>query len=291
MNLDKIIEKLEGFLNELKNFAKISTDQPVIKPQVTQSDFEKLKDYLNSDYWPQAAPDFLICEENEQDKFDRAEGIVNYISQDLKDKKFLDFGCGEGHVASKISALETAKSYGYDIIKTGFLNWEESKDNFLLTTDFAKIKAEAPYDYVLLYDVLDHVDDPVKTLNMIGEITNESSKVFVRCHPFCARHGTHLYRKLNKAYLQLVFTDEELNSMNLTNDIKQRTYFPLNSNNSWFQEAKFKVLNHDSVKTLVEDFFKNNKLISDRIMRSEYNKTFPEYQMSQVFNDFILQKL
>ena len=293
MSLDKIIRNLENLLTELKDYAKINSAvvAPVPQVQDNKTDFEKLQELVKSDDWPEAAPEFLICEENEQDKLDRAEGIVNYISQDLREKKFLDFGCGEGHVASKIAGLETTKSYGYDIVKTGLLNWEQPENNFLLTTDFEKIKADAPYDIVLIYDVLDHADNPVEILQKVAELTNESSKIFVRCHPFSARHGTHMYRKLNKAYIQLVFTDEELQTMGLTNDIKQRTYFPVSSNNSWFADAKFKVINHDIVKTLVEDFFKNNKLVSQRIMRSEYNKSFPDYQMSQVFNDYILQKI
>ena len=293
MNLDKIIQNFEDILTELKKLASISNNQKIepITETEKKSDFDVLKSLLMSEEWPQAAPDFLICEENEQDKIDRAEGIISYLSQDLRDKSFLDFGCGEGHVALNASTSGAIKSYGYDILKSGNLNWEEKKESFLLTNDFEKIKENGPYDFVLLYDVLDHAEDPIDVLNKVRQIVNENSKIFVRCHPFSSRHGTHLYRKLNKAYVQLVFTDEELTELGLTGDIKQKTYFPIAENNKWFDSARFKSLSQDGVKTLVEDFFKDNKLVSSRITRDNYSKAFPEHQMAQVFNDYVLQIL
>lgn len=293
MSLDKIIQNFEDILTQLKKIVSITNDQKIETiPEVEKkSDFDVLKSLLMSEEWPQAAPDFLICEENEQDKIDRAEGIISYLSQDLRDKSFLDFGCGEGHVVLNASTSGATKSHGYDILKSGNLNWEEKKESFLLTNDFEKIKENGPYDFVLLYDVLDHTENPVEILNKVRQIVNENSKIFVRCHPFSSRHGTHLYRKLNKAYVQLVFTDEELTELGLVSDIKQKTYFPIAENNKWFDGARFKTVSQDGVKTLVEDFFKDNKLVSSRITRDIYSKAFPEHQMAQVFNDYVLQIL
>ncbi len=290
MEVEKIIKKLEEALALLKaqspeqiNSEVSSEDQAVV--------FEELKKLLNSDAWPQAAPDFLICEETEKDKLERADGIISYLGIDFKDKKFLDFGCGEGHVAQKVAELNAIKSVGYDINSSGPLSWEQDSEKFLLTTDLEKVKANGPYDYVLFYDVLDHCDDPSALLSIVYDLITDKSKVFVRCHPVCARHSTHQYRKLNKAFIQLVFTDEEIKQLGLESDIKQKTYFPVADNNKWFQKAKFKVVSHDSVKSQVEDFFRSNKLVHSRIMRNPYNKHFPEHQMQQIFNDYILTKI
>ena len=93
---------------------------------------------LKSDEWPEAVPEFLICEDTEEDKSDRAEGILDFMGLDLDGKKFLDFGCGEGHVAMK--AAESAKvSVGYDQCNTGELIWE-SEGSYLLTCDFGGSK-------------------------------------------------------------------------------------------------------------------------------------------------------
>ena len=88
-----------------------------------------------------------------------------------------------------------------------------------------------------------------------------------------------------------MFTDEELTELGLISDIKQKTYFPIAENNKWFDGARFKTVSQDGVKTLVEDFFKDNKLVSSRITRDTYSKAFPEHQMAQVFNDYVLQIL
>ena len=53
-----------------------------------KSNFEDLKILLESDEWPEAVSNFLICNETEEDKEDRARGILNLLSIDLKGKKF-----------------------------------------------------------------------------------------------------------------------------------------------------------------------------------------------------------
>ena len=292
MEVAKIIKKLEeviGLLREADSANNSGSDRNVPESNATNV-FEELKSLLNSDAWPQAAPDFLICDESEKDKIERAEGILSYLGMDLKGKKILDFGCGEGHIAKKASDLGAEKSVGYDLKTSGSLSWEINEGNSLLTTNIDKVKESAPYDYVVLYDVLDHCDDPIAVLSTIYELINETSKVFVRCHPICSRHATHQYRKLNKAFVHLVFTDDEIKELGLENDIKQKTFFPAAENQKWFQKAKFKITSHDSVKSQVEEFFRHNKTVVSRIMRPPYNKNFPDHQLQQVFNDYTLVK-
>ena len=159
----------------------------------------------------------------------------------------------------------------------------------MLTTDFEYLKSNAPYDYVLIYDVLDHVENPVALLKMVSSLINEKSKIFVRCHPWSSRHATHQYRTLNKAYIQLVFTEDEIKSLGLKNDIVQKTYFPFNENNKWFADAGLDIVTHDQVKTEIEEFFKKTKIVADRIKKKPYDKNFPDHQMQQVFNDYVLK--
>lgn len=243
----------------------------------------ELLDLLNSDVWPEAAPSFLICSETDEDKFERAEGILDYVGEELKDKKFLDFGCGEGHVTKK--AIEVGSiAFGYDIIQTGSLDWSVG-----LTTDFTIIKANGPYDFVLLYDVLDHCIDPVLVLNQVKEVCGVDTKVFVRCHPFTSRHGGHLYKQMNKAFIHFIFSEEELLELGLKADIVQKTYFPIKDNGLWFTESGFKTISHDSVTSSVEEFFKNTQVILNKLPLNFYKGNFPDWQMSQLFNDYVLK--
>ena len=38
----------------------------------------------------------------------------------------------------------------------------------------------------------------------------ENSRLFVRFHPYTSRNGTHLGNQINKAYIHLIFSDDEL---------------------------------------------------------------------------------
>lgn len=314
MDMSKIISKLQEVIDLLRQHnleseaSKTSPantahkpkpkpkDEPKMPEKIEQAppsnteDFEELKKLLNSGSWPLATPEFLICDATDKDKFERADGILAYIGQDLKGKKFLDLGCGEGHLVERVAAAGSAISVGYDKVKSGSLAWESQNSGSLLTTEFEKVKSNGPYDFVVIYDVLDHAEDPVEVLTLAKSVLDDKGKIFVRCHPICARHATHQYKKINRAFIQLVFTEDELKSMGLENDIKQKTFFPINDNNKWFGVAGLKVKHHDSVKSQVEDFFRTSKLVSARLTRPPYNKSFPEYQMQQVFNDYVLVK-
>ncbi|NJL34796.1 MAG: hypothetical protein HC893_14275 [Chloroflexaceae bacterium] len=132
--------------NQLKALYKILVDENdpnklpylnVLGELVGQnSDFVSLKSLLASDAWPKAVDPNLICDqESETDKISRAEGILELlVEKDLKDRKFLDFGCGEGHVAYKALVQEPTISVGYDIKASS--HWSNfGSNNKLLFTD------------------------------------------------------------------------------------------------------------------------------------------------------------
>lgn len=243
-------------------------------------------DLLMSDDWPEAAPSFLICDENEDDKKERAEGIIDFIEPNLEGKKILDFGCGEGHVA-EYAAKASLKSIGYDLIHSGKLEWEIENSNFLLTTDWLKVLSNGPYDLIILYDVLDHCENPVEVLQRIKSVCKSDTKIFVRCHSFMSRHGGHLYRQLNKAWLHLFFSDEELEKIGVKMEFTKKTYFPIRDQKSWIQSSGLKIIAEDIIRTQVEDIFKGPLFVS-RLPQEFKNHEYPEWQMSQVFNDYIL---
>jgi 2-polyprenyl-3-methyl-5-hydroxy-6-metoxy-1,4-benzoquinol methylase len=239
---------------------------------------------LASDEWPEAAPSYLICDDSETDKKERAESIIDYVDESLKEKKFLDFGCGEGHVAATANN-SAILSVGYDKKKTGNLTWEHESP--LLTTDIEKVRDFAPYDHVLIYDVLDHSEDPTQILTTLRSLCSEDSKVYVRCHSWMSRHGSHLYRQVNKAYIHLVFTQQELQQMGLIIEPTLQYLAPILTQKKWFENAGFEVTSECVVECAVESFFRRAE-IEKRLPK--INGSFPEWQMSQAFNDYIIRK-
>ncbi len=207
--------------------------------------FKKSKlDYLLPN-WPIAVYPKLFAN-TELDKIQRAKDILSKIVKcDLSGKTFLDFGCGEGHVVE--IAKETASmAIGYDICPRG-----NTTDNFNY------VKRHAPYDIILIYDVLDHLidDKPEVILDTLKNILSEDGMIFIRYHPWCSKHGTHVYKTFNKAYIHFFYSDEELYEMGhnplptfkIVDPIEQYTYW--HSKNNLFAIHEF------AIRSEITDFF------------------------------------
>ena len=118
--------------------------------------------------------------------------------------------------------------------------------------------------------------------------------VYMRCHPYCSRHATHLYNELNKAYVHLIFTEEELRKiyqeLNLEykkeNNIK--VLFPLKNYSELIHSAGLRVENKSEITDRVENFFKIPK-IAERIMKNNGYGAFPEFQMGVSFVNYVIK--
>lgn len=266
-----------------------------ILPSDPTQEFEALKALLESDKWPKAADARYICKKEPSDFIKRAEGIINLIIEEpLQNKRFLDFGCGAGYV-SKIAAETKNPTFavGYDIVRTEDLSWESESNNWLLTTNFAKVAAKGPYDVILLYDVLDHVDSPEELMSKIESLLSPGGSLYIRCHPWCGRHGGHLYHELNKAFVHLIFTDEELTKLGLKPPKVKKVLQPFIEYEKIFQTTKLLMKGQIPVRSTVESFFKDEAVVSNRIERLYKISTtakWPDFQLSQTFIDYHLEK-
>lgn len=268
------------------------------------TEFDKLKQLLHSDSWPTAIEPSLICNlASEQDKEDRAEGIVDLlIDVSLRGIKFLDFGCGEGHIAKKALEQEPKAVVGYDIQENE--NWNKwDYPNLSFTTNWDKVKENGPYDVILLYDVLDHIsgsdDEIIDQFKSIKEVMHENSILYTRFHPFCSRHATHLYHQINKAYIHLVFSDEEIISMGYKPLPTKKTIHPIGTYNKIINKSGFKLVKKEqSYRETLEPFFKENELVANRIKKNWANshdvglrtgRAFPLFQLELQFIDYCLK--
>jgi 2-polyprenyl-3-methyl-5-hydroxy-6-metoxy-1,4-benzoquinol methylase len=293
MNKDKILETLDQILVTEKENLPALVDY--IKQELDQ-EFKELKELLESEDWPESVLAFQICDENsEEEKIDRAEGVIDILIDDfLKDKKFLDFGCGEGHMTKYASTQEAKVSVGYDIFKSenSKFTWEEKQENFFLSTDLEKVRAEGPYDIILIYDVLDHAQDPTQVLKDAKSLMSESCQIYLRCHPWCGRHGSHLYRQINKAFVHLVFTEKELEKMGYKLEFTNKVFYPIGTYNNIIKDAGLSIKNHEIDRQMIEEFFSKNEIIKNRILKhfktKEWDKKEPEFQLEQCFLDYTL---
>lgn len=289
----KIKELVDDLLSELESLEK---PEITLENKKISKDFEILKDLLFSEKWPEAVFAAQIADENsEKDKEERAEGICDILLPPLENKKFLDFGCGEGH-AAKYMGKNCSLSIGYDMIKNSKSNlkWEEKEDNCLLTTDFQKVRENGPYDAILLYDVLDHAKEEEEVLSKAKSVLTDSGKIYLRCHPWTGRHGGHMYRKINKAFVHLVFLDDELNELGIQPEYINKFTAPIANYYRIIKNSQLNIEQEEIDSQEVESFFSQHPLVRKRILDSfgikEWSESKPVFQMSQCFVDFVLRK-
>lgn len=224
----------------------------------------EIREMIDGD-WPQAVDPAAVCLTEDQQRT-RAENILLLIiSEYIKDQKFLDFGCGkEGYVVWAGQTQGAKLSVGYDVDLKPM-----QKENVLLTGDLAEVKKHAPYDIILLHDVLDHIVlvDPITALKQVRSLCDHNTRVYVRNHPWSSRHGGHLYTQTNKAYLHLVLDDIELTRLGgWTCEPNVKVTKPMETYRYWFQESGFAINSETAIKTNVEPFFLRPSHLKDRLL-------------------------
>ncbi len=267
-----------------------------ISPKDELNDFESLKEALMSDRWPEAVNSSFICDpDSESDKIERGKGIIDLmVEEDLKNMRFLDFGCGDGHCASLSTEQNTMMSVGYDIKEKANWNRFEKKPNLLLTKDFNNVINNGPYDVIVLFDVIDHIEkeDPVVLLRKVEKVLKPGGKVYARCHPFTSRHATHLYHQLNKAYVHLIFSPDEIRKLVPTPKHEESNagiVFPMKTYSDYFAQAGLTIVSKRDITEKVETFFKIPR-IAQKIMQTTRTDQFPEFQLGLQFIDYVLTK-
>jgi 2-polyprenyl-3-methyl-5-hydroxy-6-metoxy-1,4-benzoquinol methylase len=229
-----------------------------------ENSYAAMKEKVDSEEWPLAIKPELICDTDEKEEINAQSVLDVVVAEYFKDLKFLDYGCGRGHVAAAAAKREAKLSVGYDVrpewrnVKS---DWHYDPPKSLkLTTNFEEVKQNAPYDVILAYDVLDHsVIDPLVSLTQIRELTLPTSRVYIRTHPWCSRHGGHLYLQKNKAYMHLIFDEIELERLaGLNSPEIIHILTPLPTYRDWFKKTGYNVKLETPHINPADDFFFNS---------------------------------
>lgn len=201
---------------------------------------EVLLAIANSGLWPAAVHPSLIIGQDEEAKRIRAATILADFVRLLPGRRFLDYGCGEGHAAVE-AARRGCKSIGYDPVPQ---NWSRLPAGQVhLTDDMKVVRDNAPYDIVLCYDVLDHAQDGEQPgmLKTIRSLMTPNGYAYVRCHPYTSVHGAHLYTSLNLAYAHLLLTHDDIVSLGGKPEPVAKVLKPIDAYQSWLAGSGFKV--------------------------------------------------
>lgn len=272
--IEKALVKLKASLNDVVEEKEETSD-----PTETTDFFEPAKEVnpvlqdntalnhclsinvINNPNWPQAVPQDLICDLNsEDDLIGRAGSLIDQmVDTNLKDKHFLDFGCGDGYVAYEATQREVATSTGYDIVKNDVWDKINHKNGLLLTDDLKEI-SEKEYDVIFIHDVLDHADKPLELLSNVRKILSKDGVVYLRCHPWSSRTGLHLHRTLNKAYIHLAVQEEVLRKTGHSFMKTKKILRPVVTYREWFTKMKFTIKRENVLTEPRENFFREDKI-------------------------------
>lgn len=211
-----------------------------------------IDDLMAIDCWPEAVKPYCMASPSEEDQVNRAAAVLDMMTdRPLVGLRFLDFGCGEGWIAQEATKRGVAESVGYDIELHA--TWK-NRSTATYTHIYNELK-RSYYDVVMLYDVLDHCQDPIVLMNQVKSVLKPEGVVYVRCHPWTSAHGNHLYKLgMNKAYLHLFLNYDELREL-----IGQAPLFtrieknPLEAYHWWFHD--FDIKREKLVTEKVNPFF------------------------------------
>lgn len=311
-NIHQIKEKLASFVQTDVPEKEKTTEQ--IKTEATKTEETKvvelqqsnqatnakqptandaLRQLVANQNWGTAVPQDLICNENShEDKMDRAKGIRDIFctNYNFENKKILDFGTGYGHLVQTISEKKPTIAVGYDV-KNEFQIANTEKT--LFTTSWDEVVKNGPYDFIIIYDVIDHVinETPQQILLKAKSVLNNNGTIKMRCHPFISKHGGHVYTKINKAYAHLILTDSELkelgHSFNNYPTIKVTT--PLRTYAKFISDAGLKMTDHKVINEPAHNFFLTGNM-AERIKMNLKIKQLLIPQMGMQFVDYLLTK-
>ena len=292
-NIEKDLEQLKVIMAGNSCVTeKIIRRQVEIKEQAPTLKVElgPVPDYTN-DSWPKAVdPDLIVDGGEETEKQFRATQVLELIGIPTNDISVLDFGCGEGHVAHEISQT-ASKVVGFDEKRSNA--WDNKvADNLFFITDDKIIKQHAPYDLIILYDVVDHIQgDHIAILKRLGQLLSDNGRFFIRTHPWTARHGSHLYEKINKAYLHLAVTPDETPDIPWKEiEYTHKIIRPMGAYENWFKRAGLEIVSRDIHSGAIEDFFDE---LLDRIITVTWDGVIDKKTAKKImgieFVDYILE--
>jgi SAM-dependent methyltransferase len=139
-----------------------------------------------------------------------------------KHHSFLDYGCGTGLFVSYLQKRNFVKAYGYDPYA--------SKENF----GDSKVLEKGPFDYILLQDVIEHVEDPRALLSELNSLLAPGGYILIGT-PNAANldlsqpHISDFYNAIHVPYHLHIYTRSVVESLGINQmwepvDFLERAY-------------------------------------------------------------------
>ncbi|MDD7363759.1 MAG: class I SAM-dependent methyltransferase [Peptoniphilus sp.] len=176
----------------------------------------------------------------------------------FKDKNVLDIGCGAGGKTVFYASLGAKHTTGLEILEK-YRDEAESLarekgygDRFTFVQGDA---ADMPFDdnsfdTIIMNDAMEHVDDPLATLNECYRVLAEDGKLYVNFPPYYHPYGAHLSDAIGFPWVHMFFSEKTLINVykELVKDLpdgKDRIEFRISKDDHG--EEYFSYINHMTI--------------------------------------------
>jgi len=292
--VEELIALRNSLHQNLKTLDELIQRHSLGVPQTALLDPMAKPDLLDPD-WPAAWPQYLIANAaSEQEKVYRAIQITaGYDLGLIEEKKILDFGCGDGLVAMEIIKRRTKGVLAYDIAPDKSWTGKEYQD-LAFSSDLKHILDNAPYDTIIMHDVIDHVPASVfesAFKQLIDRCTSET-RFILTAHPFTSRHGGHLHESKNLAFLQLLYSEDELAKLQIRCPYNNRWSRPQAAYENMFNRLNLKIVAKEIDTDPVEQWIIDRliPIITKRIYDNQITHEQTEKIMSVSWVQYTLAK-
>ena len=141
-------------------------------------------------------------------------GFINALVKKNKKLKFLDLGCGPGHVGFAIS--DKFEKHGIDTSKNACKLAFKHYDKVYCGTVEKKILTENFYDVILCYHTIEHVKDPVSMIKHVKKILKPGGHLVIGTPDFdsaMARRYKKKFRLLSDPTHISLFSNDSLSKL------------------------------------------------------------------------------
>jgi hypothetical protein len=291
--------KIACNIENVESMLKIINGQPDTYLEASfrmPNDANDLEAIIKSEFWPEAIENQTIVRSEEAIKR-RAKSIIGSFARACGSTKLLDYGCGNGSCVDAANSLPSRINHvnasspitvGYDINRHA--DWEKSSS--LITDDFGTVMDYGPYDMILLYDVIDHIEENKinDVITLLRSVSNKGAYWKVRCHPWTSIHGGHLYENLNRAYAHLFMTEDQLSKFKT--EFVRKIYNPIETYNRLWNQHELTVVESNIHKTNINDieaFFSETDILKHLNQNIDIKKTIKDSILQIEFVDYTLR--
>jgi len=237
--------------------------------------------------WPRAVDPALITDQNDEDSLQyRALQILSIMPISIKDLNVLDIGCGTGHLAVEMS-YQAKSVVAYDVDTKAYGDFSQST-NLTFAQDIEQVQQNGPYDFIVMYDVLDHAKgDPLDLLKTAQQLIKQDGTIFLRTHPWVSNTGGHLYETMNYGFLHLYLTPYEMSKLGYKLPYNIKATRPMAMYEDWINRAGLKIESRTIKAQPINDFFKKEAVINRIIQVTWADKIQPDQALKILKNDTI----